>query len=143
MGNMRSKFSGYHGKPVKSPFIQCWKNVHSSHCFSTSKSLGFRGLFSNRVPRATSSLPGLPGRRTTTRQRDPWTSEIFLALRYELGAHGFKQVYNISHDGSMVLLYMVLHESHQQKTLCVSINIPAPWIRHGYIYTYIYIYYYH
>ena len=99
----------------------------------------FPWTFLEPGPRATSSLPGLPGRRTTTRQRDPWTSEIFLALRYELGAHGFKQVYNISHDGSMVLLYMVLHESHQQKTLYVSINIPAPWIRHGYIYIYIYI----
>ena len=73
----------------------------------------FPWTFLEPGPRATSSLPGLPGRRTTTRQWDPWTSEIFLALRYELGAHGFKQVYNISHDGSMVLLYMVLHESHQ------------------------------
>ena len=36
-----------------------------------------------------------------------------------------------THDGSMVLLYMVLHGSHQQKTPYVSINIPAPWIRHG------------
>ena len=36
----------------------------------------------------------------------------------------------ITHDGSMVLLYMVCHGSHQY-TPTVSINIPAPWIRHG------------
>ena len=35
----------------------------------------------------------------------------------------------IPHDGSMVLLYMVLHGSHQQKPPShVSIHIPAPWI---------------
>ena len=33
--------------------------------------------------------------------------------------------------GSMVLLYMVCHGSHQHTPNVVSINIPAPWIRHG------------
>jgi hypothetical protein len=39
-----------------------------------------------------------------------------------------------THDGSMVLLYMVtwIHGSHQYTPSHVSINIPyPPWIRHG------------
>ena len=37
-----------------------------------------------------------------------------------------------SHRILTVLLYMVLHGSHQS-TPNVSINLPAPWIRHGII----------
>ena len=58
----------------------------------------------------------------------------------------------VTHDGSMVLLYMVLHGSHQKKTvMChVSINIPAPWIlwvlliyqHHGSIFDRLTIYFY-
>ena len=35
-----------------------------------------------------------------------------------------------THDGSMVLLYMVCHGSHQY-TPFMLVYIPAPWIRHG------------
>ena len=35
-----------------------------------------------------------------------------------------------SHDGSMILLYMVLHGSHQYTPVMLA-YIPAPWIRHG------------
>ena len=38
--------------------------------------------------------------------------------------------YSISHDGSMVLLYMVCHGSHQYTPFMLA-YIPAPWIRHG------------
>ena len=38
----------------------------------------------------------------------------------------------ISHDGSMVLVYMVCHGSHQYTPVMLA-YIPAPWIRHGYI----------
>ena len=34
----------------------------------------------------------------------------------------------ITHDGSMVLLYIWWHGSHQEKNSHVSSNIPAPWI---------------
>ena len=34
------------------------------------------------------------------------------------------------HDGSMVLLYMVCHGSHQYTPVMLA-YIPAPWIRHG------------
>ena len=50
----------------------------------------------------------------------------------------FKLVYTpcqqtcISHDGSMVLLYMVTWIPSLYYTPNVSIYIPAPWIRHGY-----------
>ena len=39
----------------------------------------------------------------------------------------------MTHDGSMVLLYMVCHGSHQysQYTPFMLAYIPAPWIRHG------------
>ena len=47
---------------------------------------------------------------------------------------GFIYIYPI---GSMVLLYLVCHGSHQQKpTFIMLAYIPAPWIRHGYIYIY-------
>jgi uncharacterized membrane protein len=36
----------------------------------------------------------------------------------------------ISHDGSMVLPYMVCHGSHQYTPVMFA-YIPAPWIRHG------------
>ena len=36
----------------------------------------------------------------------------------------------MTHDGSMVLLYMVLHGSHQYTPVMLA-YIPAPWIRHG------------
>jgi hypothetical protein len=37
---------------------------------------------------------------------------------------------SIAHDGSMVLLYMVCHGSHQYTPVMLG-YIPAPWIRHG------------
>jgi len=37
-----------------------------------------------------------------------------------------------THDGSMVLLYMVLHGSHQYTPFMLA-YMPAPWIRHGYM----------
>ena len=42
----------------------------------------------------------------------------------------------LSHDGSMVLLYMVCHGSHQYTPFMLA-YIPAPWIRHGYTSRYI------
>ena len=42
----------------------------------------------------------------------------------------------IAHDGSMVLLYMVCHGSHQYTPFMLA-YIPAPWIRHGYYIDYI------
>ena len=36
----------------------------------------------------------------------------------------------MTHDGSMVLLYLVLHGSHQYTPVMLA-YIPAPWIRHG------------
>ena len=36
----------------------------------------------------------------------------------------------LTHDGSMVLLYMVCHGSHQYTPFMLA-YMPAPWIRHG------------
>ena len=36
----------------------------------------------------------------------------------------------MTHDGSMVLLYMVCHGSHQYTPVMLA-YIAAPWIRHG------------
>ena len=45
-------------------------------------------------------------------------------------SRNFKVKFFITHDGSMVLLYMVLHGSHQYTPFLLA-YIPAPWIRHG------------
>ena len=39
-------------------------------------------------------------------------------------------VETMTHDGSMVLVYMVCHGS-QQYTPVMLAYIPAPWMRHG------------
>ena len=88
-------------------------HVHSYPGFSTSKNqIRFPWTFLEPGPQATSSLPGPPGRRTTTRQRDPWTSEIFLALTAMNWEHPMTDPHGAARK-------MVLHGSHQQKpTLC-------------------------
>ena len=54
----------------------------------------------------------------------------YYAAIYYHGYHSSIRFVAITHDGSMVLLYMVLHGSHQYTPVMLA-YIPAPWIRHG------------
>ena len=50
---------------------------------------------------------------------------------FDLGLGVAKNIDLYPHDGSMVLLCMVCHGSHQYTPVMLA-YIPAPWIRHGY-----------
>ena len=54
-----------------------------------------------------------------------WVLGLYYSINLFMGKYA-----DISHDGSMVLLYLVTWIPSIYP-LYVSINIPAPWIRHG------------
>ena len=117
--------------------IQISKNIFPAPHGTIVAALLSAVLSPTRPPRSRRAWPAPRPHRAATALREthiPWRR---LWWSWEAGVPGFfgwkkwpEKWMKTSPDGSMVLLYMVLHGSHQYTPFLLA-YIPAPWIRHG------------